>query len=320
VGVGFGVISGGSGTDTISFAHSTQAANMEESIADGYDFGSIEKFVGSNFNDTLVGTIANNTLSGGSGNDALFGGDGNDKLDGGLGVDWLYGEGGNDTLYFGGYGDHYDGGAGFDTLSFAKKTAGWTLDEVFVSEGHTVEEAGGSIANVEKVLGSPYADTIYMDPWYSGFTIDGAGGNDDLALFGGTGGKIYGGAGNDHLGWIGQDVDSSGIHAYGGSGNDTLDNLLDMTGNSGRDTFILDYHAPEDTNFLFVGNDGAVVHDFTHGYDHLTFEGDHPGTLTHSGDIWTVHTVNDHGDPHTASFEIAGITSLSPSEYDFHIG
>jgi Ca2+-binding RTX toxin-like protein len=49
---------------------------MEESIAAGYDFGSVENFTGSKFNDTLVGTTANNTLNGGSGDDYLYGGDG----------------------------------------------------------------------------------------------------------------------------------------------------------------------------------------------------------------------------------------------------
>ena len=59
----------------------------------------------------------------------------------------------------------------------------------------------------------------------------------------------------------GQDVNGPELVGYGGSGNDTL-YLLNMTGNSGNDTFILDYHYEDD---LFLGNDGAVVHNFTHG-------------------------------------------------------
>ena len=118
-------------------------------------------------------------------------GNGADKLDGGLGVDWLYGDAGNDILYFGGYADHYDRGTGTDTLSFEKKTSGWTLNEI---TSHDIENAGGSLANIEKVVGSNYADTIRMDVG----TLDGAGGNDQL--FGGAASNnLNGGSGIDAL-------------------------------------------------------------------------------------------------------------------------
>jgi Ca2+-binding RTX toxin-like protein len=168
--------------------------------------------------DYIYGYDGNDILNGNGGNDHLYGGNGADKLDGGLGVDWLYGEGGNDTIYFGGYGDHYDGGTGTDTLSFAKKTPGWTLNEI---TNHDIENAGGSLANIEKVLGSNYADTIQMNVG----TIDGAGGNDQL--YGGDGtNNLNGGSGTDYLyGNAGNDYldGGSGIDwLYGGTGNDVL--------------------------------------------------------------------------------------------------
>jgi len=229
-GVGFGVISGGTGTDTISFAHSAQGAIMEESIAAGYDFGSVENFTGSKFNDTLVGTTANNTIHGGSGSDTIHAGDGNDVIYGDSGVDYLYGENGNDTFYFSNFTDHIDGGAGQDTISFQKQTSGITLDET------TWNGAGGSVTAVEKILGSQYADTILQGGDPNQTIIDGAGGNDHLTADENT--KVYGGAGNDIIDMAPWVNDISKISAYGGSGNDTLF-AKDMTGNSGSDTFIL---------------------------------------------------------------------------------
>ena len=310
VGVGFGVINGGSGTDTISFAHSASAAIMEESIADGYDFGSVENFIGSKFNDTLVGTTANNMLTGSSGNDTLYGLDGNDLLNGGSGTDWIYGQNGNDILYFSGFGDHYDGGAGKDTLSFQKQTTGVTFGEVDSPDTHTFGDAGGSLSGIEKVIGSQYADSISM----SGGMIDGAGGNDHLAMSGiaDPGSKMYGGAGNDSIGFVGQEG-AGELIGYGGAGSDTL-RVQDMTGGTGNDTFLLDANTE-----IFPGNGGAIVRDFHHGEDHIIFENENPATLTHSGDIWTVHTDNGLG-PIDIPFEIDGITALSSSEYETHFG
>jgi Ca2+-binding RTX toxin-like protein len=270
-----------------------------------------DTMTGTNLDDHYNGLGGNDTINGKDGSDTLHGGDGADRLDGGLGVDWLYGDGGNDTIYFGGYADHYDGGPGFDTLSFAKKTAGWSLGEIDSPDMHDIEDHGGSWGGFEKVVGSPYADSFNLDIG----VIDGAGGNDFLSLYGGGGGKIYGGAGNDTITFNGQEGVGDLI-GYGGSGNDKL-SVHDMTGGSGKDTFILDYSFGE---VVPSNNGGAIVRDFTHGYDHISFQGENPGALTHSGDIWTVHSVDDSGNTYNTSFEIAGVTHLSSSEYDFHLG
>jgi Ca2+-binding RTX toxin-like protein len=160
---------------------------------------------------------------------------------------------------------------------------------------------------VEKILGSAYADIIWTE--ISNSAIDGGGGNDDLAFHSVTeNGRLYGGAGNDWLHFVGQEGAGDFI-GYGGSGNDRLC-LSDMTGGSGYDTFVLDY-----TVEIFPGNGGAIVRDFTHGFDHIVFTGDDPATLTHVGDTWTVQAENEFG-AYSVSFEIDGVTSLGASEYD----
>ena len=69
-------------------------------------------------------------------------------------------------------------------------------------------------------------------------------------------------------------------------------------------------HTPDPTG----SNVGAVVHDFHHSEgDQLLFDtSGQSATLTHSGDVWTVHDVEGE-----FTFEISGITSLSSSDYHF---
>jgi Ca2+-binding RTX toxin-like protein len=264
---------------------------------------------GTSSGDYIYGYGGNDTLNGYGGNDHLYGGDGADKLDGGLGVDWLYGEAGNDILYFGGYADHYDGGTGTDTLSFAKKTSGWTLNEI---TSHDIENAGGSLGNIEKVIGSNYADTIRMDVG----TISGGGGNDQL----------YGGAGSNHLnGGSGSDF------LFGERGNDTLDGGPGADQMWGGDPKFLGNDDPisggHDVFVLSVGQaSGDTIHDFVrsndprfdfigNGADSLLLQGftGHPH-LTNSGDQWTV--TYDDGASHE-TFQIVDVTSLSTDDYHF---
>jgi Ca2+-binding RTX toxin-like protein len=227
VNVGSGVISGGSGFDTISFANSTSPVVMEESIAGGYDFGGIEKIIGSSFGDVLVGSVRNDTLLGGDGDDHLSGGDGDDLLDGqrgndtlsgASGNDRLYGRGGNDTLsgddgndtLDGGNGTNFldggagndrflfsqgvvqiQGGTGFDTLSFANATSNIFLDHNLFGP----VDAGpisSTLVGIEKIVGSRHDDTLEINKGMSAF---GGAGSDGLV----GPGKLHGGTGNDFL-------------------------------------------------------------------------------------------------------------------------
>jgi hypothetical protein len=119
--------------------------------------------------------------------------------------------------------------------------------------------------------------------------VNGAGGND--TLLGESPITLYGGSGNDDLIWRGAHG-ANGTVGYGGSGNDHL-NMMDMTGGTGRRHVRTDGLQRRDhAGGNMAGNNaGGIVRDFHHGEDHLQIDSYHaaPGTLTHSGDIWTVH-------------------------------
>jgi Ca2+-binding RTX toxin-like protein len=117
-GVGPDYLSGGTGADTASYADATEsvwvilsAPEENRGIAAGDTYNSIERIVGSNFNDVLDGNSGSNILVGGNGNDSLGTGfRGRDELYGGNGDDKLFTV--NETYDSG----VFDGGAGVDTL------------------------------------------------------------------------------------------------------------------------------------------------------------------------------------------------------------
>ncbi|AFY48410.1 putative calcium-binding protein [Nostoc sp. PCC 7524] len=121
-GAGNDTLNGGTGNDTASYQNATAAVNVNLSTGittDGQGgtdtLISIERVIGSKFNDTLIGGSGNETLEGGSGNDTLNGGSGNDILIGNSGNDSLIGGTGNDTL---------TGGTGADRFIFNSLTQG----------------------------------------------------------------------------------------------------------------------------------------------------------------------------------------------------
>ena len=67
-------------------------------MAQGEIFTSIEKIVGSRFNDHLIGNIDDNILVGGAGNDFIYGSDGNDTIYPGTGIDTVAGQAGCDSF------------------------------------------------------------------------------------------------------------------------------------------------------------------------------------------------------------------------------
>ena len=94
-GAGADFLAGGTGTDTASYATATQAViasfgnsaiNTGDAAGDTYE--SIERLVGSNYNDLLYGSHStNDTISGGAGSDIIKGYRGNDTLYGNNGAD-----------------------------------------------------------------------------------------------------------------------------------------------------------------------------------------------------------------------------------------
>jgi len=115
-GLGADILDGGDGIDTAVYSTAStgvtinavnSALNTGEAAGDTYI--SIERFIGSNGNDSitsgnadnrLIGLGGDDFLIGAGGNDVLFGGNDDDRLLGGTGDDTLHGQQGADTFVF----------------------------------------------------------------------------------------------------------------------------------------------------------------------------------------------------------------------------
>ena len=120
-GSGGDILNGGVGTDSANYIDSAgvradlQNAAVNNGIAAGDTYVSVENLFGSNGGDDLRGDGGANRLIGRDGNDFLTGRDGNDELFGGNGDDVLRGGNGTDTL---------TGNAGDDVFRFDTTTEG----------------------------------------------------------------------------------------------------------------------------------------------------------------------------------------------------
>ncbi|WP_149141349.1 Hint domain-containing protein [Gemmobacter caeruleus] len=230
-GAGADTLYGGSGTDTADYSDSNAAVDVDLATGDGHGghaegdvLSSIERLVGSDFNDTLTGNSSSNQLTGGAGDDRLDGGAGSDSLYGGEGADTLIGGTGSDTL---------EGGAGVDTADYSASTSGVNVslgsgtwlgldllgnDLGFLTSslgtGYGGDANGDRLRDIENLLGSAYADTLT--------------GNE-------ANNRLEGGAGSDYL--------------SGGEGNDTL------IGGEGADTLI----GGEDMDYVDYSDSNAAV-------------------------------------------------------------
>ena len=171
---------GGADFDTVSYDESKAAIildlSQKKAIGQGQDIlKSVEKVIGSKFDDELVGAVTDDTFVGGDGNDVLDGAGGNDTLIGGIG---------NDTM---------DGGEGVDTVSFRDSATGVIVK---LADGSATGEGTDTLSNVENVTGSKQDDKIKGDGLAN--TLTGGKGQDDL--IGGAGQDILiGGAGRDRM-------------------------------------------------------------------------------------------------------------------------
>ena len=117
-GPGSDILNGGGASDFADYSLATAGVTVnllntgfQNTVGAGSDeLVSIEKGVGSNFNDTITGDAGVNTL---------FGEGGNDSIDGGANGDYLFGNAGADTLNGGAGQDSLTGGAGNDLFVFA---------------------------------------------------------------------------------------------------------------------------------------------------------------------------------------------------------
>ncbi len=204
-GAGADVLGGGADFDTAFYADSTAGVSVDLATgtgsggdAQGDTLFSIERVIGSAFNDVLSGRdFVTDTLDGGDGDDVLVG---------------RYG------------GDILSGGAGIDTIVYTNSLTGV---DVRLFNGLAIGgEANGDIfTSIENIIGSATrTDTLAGDD--NANSIWGGGGNETITGRDGMD-HLFGEAGNDTLlGGAADDVlvGGAGNDTFGGGvGNDTAD-------------------------------------------------------------------------------------------------
>jgi Ca2+-binding RTX toxin-like protein len=138
-------IDGGSGSDSAAFnrADAGVFVHLGAGIARGGDgpdtLVSIEKALGSRFDDTIVGTDGSNTLRGRAGDDQIRGDGGRDFLFGDFGQDnFVFNDGhGNDVVGDAEQGDRFDlrGVTGFDSFSDVQNALSGTASRSVIDTG-----------------------------------------------------------------------------------------------------------------------------------------------------------------------------------------
>jgi Ca2+-binding RTX toxin-like protein len=235
------------------------------------------------------------TVIGGPGNDTITGGDGTETIDPGLGTDTVTGGAGDDTIISSPGGDHIDGGgaATVNTYDATFESAPVTVNlTTGVTSGTSI--GTGTIANVSRVRGSAFADTITGSA--NADSITGYLGNDILSGLGGND-SINGGGGNDV---INGGTGSNTLNGY--TGNDTFvqgGGTDTINGGSGGESNTIDYSklAGPITVDLTAGTDSAgdsliAVQNVigTAGGDSITGDG-HPNIVHGLGGNDTISTA-----------------------------
>jgi Ca2+-binding RTX toxin-like protein len=258
------ILDGGTGNDTVSYAHATAGVKVnlsltaaQNTVGAGTDtLVNIENLTGSPFNDTLQGTSGDNVLDGGAGNNTVSyssapaavtvdlslsgpqntGGAGTDTL---LNFQNVTGSNFNDTLA-GTSGDNViDGGLGVDMLSYAAAASAVTIDLALTTPQNTGGSGTDTIKNVENLTATPFNDVLSGNSSANDLIggagddiLDGRAGNDTLD----------GGAGNDTATYadatagVKVDLSISGAQNTVGSGYDTLISIENLIGSNFNDT------------------------------------------------------------------------------------
>jgi serralysin len=260
---------GGAGDDSIT---GNQAANLLE---------------GRLGNDTLRGLAGIDLLKGAEGNDTLEGGDGDDVLDGGAG---------NDTL---------DGGAGTDIADYTAATSGVAVDLAMAGAQNTLAAGFDTLAGIEVVLGTGFADTLSGDGFDN--TLVGGLGPDILRGRGGAD-VLKGGAGDDTL----DGGDGNDTADYAGSATRAVINLTILiaqnTQGAGFDTLVgIENLVGTAFNDVFVGDGAGNRIDGGDGDDTMEGRGG-DDTLLGGAGIDTVHYTNATAGVTVSLFNTAGQT------------
>lgn len=190
-------------------------------------------------NDEVYGDDGADTLNGQAGNDLLYGGTGADILDGGDNNDSVYGEDGNDTVKGGNNNDTLYGGAGDDTIQGDSGTD--TVSYAYVANGVSVNllagtatgEGSDTLATIENITGSAYADTLTGNNSVNTIT---AGDGNDIIKGNQADDIMYGGLGDDEYQYLyGDDedyvTDDGGYDVLQFLGTTTSENLDFFTEN-----------------------------------------------------------------------------------------
>ena len=205
-GAGADLLDGGAGFDEASYANATsgivldlQTPGNSTGDAAGDSFIDIERWVGTDYDDTMVagndpvwfwghegadsmvGGIGDDTLEGGGGNDTVHGGAGNDQIFGRADDDVLHGDDGDDLLVGGGGKDSMEGGAGNDTL-----VGDWDADTMIGGDGDDVFYSGehGTLDEADIIQGGAGNDTFIIAAQSDAGTVsyDGGDGTDTLRI------------------------------------------------------------------------------------------------------------------------------------------
>lgn len=193
-------------------------------------YNSINRIIGTNYNDTLTGSSSDDILDGGVGNDVLNGGAGNDQLIGGLGTNDFNGGTGADSFLV-------DTTSGVrNNLIYTWSSAGIVINMDTVS--HSFVNSLGSTVNVAAFSGTnkgvtaadansdSSGDTFYAVSGNAYFNYVYGSAYGDVMFGGNNGASFYTGAGKDYF----YGGAASELVSYS-AGNDLLD-----AGGGGGDT------------------------------------------------------------------------------------
>ncbi|MBB3465270.1 Ca2+-binding RTX toxin-like protein [Rhizobium sp. BK377] len=259
-GAGADSFDGGLGVDSLWYLTSSSGVNLNLangilSVGDaaGDTYTNIERFIGSNFNDTLTAGATAIRLEGAGGNDIINGSAGADVLFGGTGTDIGAAGPVSNTAQA----DTISGGDGNDEIYSAGNNQGVSANYgTGIDAGTVINGDGGNdtiVVSSATAFGGLGDDTITI--WDAGIA-DGGAGNDVLTgQF--IGFELYGGDGSDIL-----NMKLGRGFADGGNGGDTyhtntvLQSTIHDTGVGGSDFVFLDrIHSAADLDQVRVGND-----------------------------------------------------------------
>lgn len=217
-GSGANSFDGNSGTDTVSYAASTAAVEVNLALttaqtggfAEGDVLANIENVIGSAYNDVLIGTVGANSINGGNGSDTVF---------------------------------------------YTASLSAITVDLTSASAQTGGDATGDTLASIENIVGSIYHDTIIGSSVAN--ILDGSAGNDSITAGAGNdtlaGGQGYdtldGGADSDTVsyanstGGISIDLSLTTIQ----SGSDALGDIL----------LNIEHAIGSDYNDVIAGNSGS---------------------------------------------------------------